>query len=65
MAAPPDRWARPFWKKNTFELAVGEASAMSSISDSNQIPAIVEEGAIARFFRATEIDTRMVGMSSM
>ena len=35
---------------------------MSSISDSNQIPAIVEEGAIARFFRATEIDTRMVGM---
>lgn len=35
---------------------------MSSVSDSNQSPAMAEEGALTRFFRATEIDTRMIGM---
>lgn len=35
---------------------------MSSISDSNQTAAAAEEGAITRFFRATELDTRMLGM---
>lgn len=35
---------------------------MSSVSSSNDSPAMVEEGALTRFFRATEIDTRMVGM---
>jgi D-xylose transport system permease protein len=34
---------------------------MSSVSDANQ-PAMTEEGPVARFFRATEIDTRMIGM---
>jgi len=35
---------------------------MSSISSSNDSPALAEEGAVTRFFRATEIDTRMIGM---
>jgi len=35
---------------------------MSSITGSNESPAVVEEGAITRFFRATELDTRMLGM---
>jgi D-xylose transport system permease protein len=34
---------------------------MTSVSDANQ-PAMTEEGPVARFFRATEIDTRMIGM---
>jgi D-xylose transport system permease protein len=34
---------------------------MTSVSDENQ-PAMTEEGPVARFFRATEIDTRMIGM---
>lgn len=35
---------------------------MSSSTDTSQSAATVEEGAITRFFRATEIDTRMLGM---
>ena len=35
---------------------------MTSITDSNQSPAMAPEGAVSRFFRATEIDTRMLGM---
>jgi D-xylose transport system permease protein len=34
---------------------------MTSVSDANQ-PAMTEDGPVARFFRATEIDTRMIGM---
>jgi len=61
MAAPSDGMARPFHKKNP-QGPAGEATAMSSTSDANQSPTMVEEGALARFFRATEIDTRMIGM---
>ena len=35
---------------------------MSSVSSSNDSPTMAEEGALTRFFRATEIDTRMLGM---
>ncbi len=35
---------------------------MTSVSTPNDSPAMVEEGAVARFFRATEIDSRMLGM---
>ena len=35
---------------------------MSSATDANLSPATVEEGALTRFFRATEIDVRMLGM---
>jgi D-xylose transport system permease protein len=35
---------------------------MSAITDPNQTAAMVQEGAVTRFIRATEIDTRMVGM---
>ena len=38
---------------------------MTTVSDTGQTPqtlAMTEEGALARFFRATEIDTRMLGM---
>ncbi|MCX7303829.1 MAG: sugar ABC transporter permease [Hyphomicrobiales bacterium] len=35
---------------------------MSSPSDTNQVAAMAEEGAVSRFFRATEIDSRMIGM---
>lgn len=35
---------------------------MSSIPSSNDSPALEEEGVVTRFFRATEIDTRMLGM---
>ena len=31
-------------------------------TDNTQNPAHADEGAIARFFRATELDTRMLGM---
>ena len=35
---------------------------MSTPSPTSQDPAMEKEGAVARFFRATEIDTRMLGM---
>ena len=35
---------------------------MTSVSDSSQSPAMAPEGAVTRFFRATELDTRMLGM---
>jgi D-xylose transport system permease protein len=35
---------------------------VSNINSSSASPALVQEGAITRFFRATEIDTRMLGM---
>ncbi|MGE0500858.1 MAG: sugar ABC transporter permease [Rhizobiaceae bacterium] len=37
---------------------------MSSVTDSNpsEAPGVVDEGAVARFLRATELDTRMLGM---
>jgi D-xylose transport system permease protein len=35
---------------------------MSSASEANQVAAMVEEGPVARFLRATELDTRMLGM---
>ena len=35
---------------------------MSAMPDANQSPGMVEEGVVTRFFRATEIDTRMLGM---
>jgi D-xylose transport system permease protein len=35
---------------------------MSSITGSGESPAVVEEGAVTRFFRATELDSRMLGM---
>lgn len=35
---------------------------MTSVSTPNDSPAMAEEGAVARFFRATEIDSRMLGM---
>ena len=35
---------------------------MTSVSDSSQSPALAPEGAVTRFFRATELDTRMLGM---
>jgi len=35
---------------------------MSTVTGSNESPAIVEGGALTRFLRATEIDTRMLGM---
>jgi D-xylose transport system permease protein len=35
---------------------------MSSITGSGESPAVVEEGVVTRFFRATELDTRMLGM---
>ncbi|MEW9805771.1 sugar ABC transporter permease [Mesorhizobium marinum] len=35
---------------------------MSSVSSSDDAPALVEEGPVARFFRATELDTRTLGM---
>jgi D-xylose transport system permease protein len=35
---------------------------MSSATTSGDSPATTEEGAVARFLRATEIDTRMIGM---
>lgn len=35
---------------------------MSSTTGGSQNPAMIEEGAIGRFLRATEIDTRMLGM---
>ena len=35
---------------------------MSTTVASSQGPALSEEGAVKRFLRATEIDTRMLGM---
>ncbi|MCA0434720.1 MAG: sugar ABC transporter permease [Proteobacteria bacterium] len=35
---------------------------MALDANSSESPALVQEGAVARFFRATEIDTRMLGM---
>ena len=35
---------------------------MSHVGDGSQGPALSEEGAVRRFLRATEIDTRMLGM---
>src|SRR5579863_9077071 len=35
---------------------------MSSVTDARSGPAMAQEGAVTRFFRATEIDTRMLGM---
>ncbi|HTV69480.1 MAG TPA: sugar ABC transporter permease [Rhizobiaceae bacterium] len=35
---------------------------MSTVTGSSESPAVAEEGAITRFFRATELDTRMLGM---
>jgi D-xylose transport system permease protein len=35
---------------------------MSSASEANQVAAMAEEGPFARFLRATELDTRMLGM---
>jgi D-xylose transport system permease protein len=35
---------------------------MSTITDSSESPAVVEDSAFTRFLRATEIDTRMLGM---
>lgn len=35
---------------------------MSSVSTSDDSPGLAEESALTRFFRATEIDTRMLGM---
>lgn len=35
---------------------------MTSVSTPNDSPAMAEEGAVTRFFRATEIDSRMLGM---
>jgi len=35
---------------------------MSSVSDTNQVAAKTEQGAVSRFLLATEIDTRMMGM---
>ncbi len=35
---------------------------MTSVSDSSQAPAVAQEGMFTRFLRATEIDTRMLGM---
>lgn len=35
---------------------------MSTQASSSQSPALSEEGAVARFIRATELDTRMLGM---
>lgn len=35
---------------------------MSSITGSGESPAVVEEGIVTRFFRATELDSRMLGM---
>lgn len=35
---------------------------MSVVTGSSESPAIVQEGAVTRFFRATELDTRMLGM---
>src|SRR4051812_13625131 len=35
---------------------------MSNAADTTSDPALAKEGAVTRFFRATEIDTRMLGM---
>ncbi len=35
---------------------------MSNVTTSSQSPALQDDGAVARFFRATEIDARMLGM---
>jgi D-xylose transport system permease protein len=35
---------------------------MSNAADTRSDPALAKEGAVTRFFRATEIDTRMLGM---
>ena len=35
---------------------------MSSISSSTESPGMTEESAVSRFLRATELDTRMLGM---
>jgi D-xylose transport system permease protein len=41
----------------------GEAAKMGVTTETGSSPALVQEGLVARFFRATEIDPRMLGMA--
>ena len=74
MAAPPERVARPSSstiagsaRSVDVEAARSEAATIgrgASDGDATNAggPALSNEGAVQRFLRATEIDTRMLGM---
>ena len=69
MAAPLPRGWRGFHKKKTCagrsaprDLHSGEGGSQWQQSTTPRIPAMVQEGALKRFMRATEIDSRMLGM---